>query len=41
MVGISQSTGYFKSSKAPFMINYRVADLDWLLEQLRREGIEN
>ena len=22
------------------MINYRVADLDWLLEQLRNEGIE-
>jgi len=35
-----QSTRYFEPSQAPFMINYRVADLDWLLEQLRNEGIE-
>ena len=35
-----QQTRYFEPSTAPFMINYRVADLDWLLEQLRNEGIE-
>jgi predicted enzyme related to lactoylglutathione lyase len=33
-------TSYFDPSKAPFMINYRVADLDWLLQQLRAEGVE-
>ena len=33
-------TRYFDPSKASFMINYRVADLDWLLQQLRAEGVE-
>ncbi len=33
-------TRYFDPSKAPFMINYRVADLDLLLQQLRDEGVE-
>lgn len=33
-------TRYFEPSTAPFMINYRVADLDWLLTQLRDEGVE-
>ena len=32
-------TRYFDPSSAPFMINYRVADLDWLLAQLRTEGV--
>ncbi|MBI1805732.1 MAG: VOC family protein [Ignavibacteria bacterium] len=32
-------TTYFNPSKAPFMINYRVADLDVLLDQLRQEGV--
>lgn len=31
-------TDYFAPSKAPFMINYRVADLHALLAQLRAEG---
>ncbi len=35
-----QDTHYFNPSTAPFMINYRVANLDWLLTQLREEGIE-
>jgi predicted enzyme related to lactoylglutathione lyase len=35
-----ESTGYFEPSNAPFMINYRVADLDSLLAQLRAEGVE-
>jgi catechol 2,3-dioxygenase-like lactoylglutathione lyase family enzyme len=34
------STRYFDPSTATFMINYRVADLDALLAQLRSEGIE-
>lgn len=33
-------TAYFNPSAAPFMINYRVADLDRLLEALRREGVQ-
>jgi predicted enzyme related to lactoylglutathione lyase len=32
-------TRYFDPSTAPFMINYRVANLEWLLEQLRAEGV--
>ena len=32
-------TRYFEPSNAPFMINYRVADLRALLEQLRSEGV--
>jgi catechol 2,3-dioxygenase-like lactoylglutathione lyase family enzyme len=31
-------TTYFAPSDAPYMINFRVADLDAMLEQLRREG---
>ena len=30
---------YFGSSSVPFMINYRVANLDRMLEQLRRGGV--
>ncbi len=33
-------TAYFEPGNAPFMINYRVADLDALLEQLRSEGVQ-
>ena len=36
----SRDTKYFEPSAAPFMINYRVRDLDRLLEELRREGVE-
>jgi catechol 2,3-dioxygenase-like lactoylglutathione lyase family enzyme len=35
----SADTGYFAPSEKPFMINYRVRDLDALLEQLRSEGV--
>jgi predicted enzyme related to lactoylglutathione lyase len=31
---------YFASSRSSFMINYRVDDLDALLEALREEGVE-
>ncbi len=33
-------TKYFAPSQSPFMINYRVENLDWLLEQLRAEGVQ-
>jgi predicted enzyme related to lactoylglutathione lyase len=33
-------TDYFNPSSAPFMINYRVENLDYLLEQLRKEGVK-
>jgi predicted enzyme related to lactoylglutathione lyase len=33
-------TRYFDPGKSAFMINYRVENLEWLLEQLRREGVE-
>ena len=32
-------TEYFKPSEKPFMINYRVHDLDALLAELRKEGV--
>ena len=35
----TKDTPYFAPSEAPFMVNYRVADLYGLLEQLRREGV--
>lgn len=33
-------TGYMAPSTAPFMVNFRVADLDALLAALRAEGCE-
>jgi predicted enzyme related to lactoylglutathione lyase len=35
----SQDTRYFEPSTAPFMINYRVRDLDAVLAALRSEGV--
>jgi predicted enzyme related to lactoylglutathione lyase len=35
-----QDTKYFDPSRSSFMINYRVDDLDALLEALRQEGVE-
>jgi catechol 2,3-dioxygenase-like lactoylglutathione lyase family enzyme len=32
-------TDYFGSGTAPFMINYRVSDLDRMIEQLRAAGV--
>jgi predicted enzyme related to lactoylglutathione lyase len=34
------NTDYFKPSEKPFMINYRVQDLDAFLAQLRKEGVD-
>ena len=33
-------TDYFEPSTAPYMINYRVANLDRMLEQLRDAGVQ-
>ena len=32
-------TGYFQPSTSPFMLNYRVDDLDAVLDALRAEGV--
>ena len=34
------TTTYFEPSASPFMFNFRVDDLDALLDQLREEGIQ-
>jgi predicted enzyme related to lactoylglutathione lyase len=34
-----RDTTYFKDSRSPFMINYRVDDLDGLLAELEKEGV--
>jgi predicted enzyme related to lactoylglutathione lyase len=31
---------YFEPSRAPFMVNYRVDDLDGLVDAMRAEGVE-
>ncbi len=36
----SHDTDYFNPSSKPFMFNFRVANLDELLEQLRKEGVQ-
>ncbi len=33
------ATGYFKPSKRPFMINYRVANWQRVLAELKKEGV--
>lgn len=35
----ADSTKYFEPSDKDFMINYRVADLEGLVEQLKKEGV--
>jgi predicted enzyme related to lactoylglutathione lyase len=35
-----KDTRYYEPSQAPFMINYRVRDLDAMVAQLKRQGIE-
>jgi predicted enzyme related to lactoylglutathione lyase len=34
-----ERTSYFFPGQAPFMVNYRVRDLDQVLEELKREGV--
>lgn len=36
----SKETTYFDPGKQEFMMNYRVADLEALLEELQREGVK-
>lgn len=36
----AKDSDWFRPSGSPFMINYRVDDLDELLVQLRRDGVE-
>ncbi len=36
----SKSSDYFEPSAKEFMINLRVEDLEWLLAELKKEGIE-
>ncbi len=36
----TQDTEYFKPSEKAFMINYRVENLEWLVSQLKSEGVE-
>ncbi|MFH1474742.1 MAG: VOC family protein [Chloroflexota bacterium] len=40
MAPFPADTTYFAPSSAPFMLNFRVADLDGILAQLRREGCQ-
>lgn len=35
----SETTKYFAPSEKDFMINYRVADLEALVEELKKEGV--
>ena len=34
-----EDTTYFDPSKKEYMINYRVENLEWLVEQLKKEGV--
>jgi len=36
----AKDTKYFEPSGKEFMINFRVEDLEWLLGELKKEGIE-
>jgi len=35
----TETTKYFEPSTREFMINYRVENLEWLVEQLKKEGV--
>jgi predicted enzyme related to lactoylglutathione lyase len=37
---MKESTNYFSPSEKQFMVNYRVADLEALLIELKKEGVE-
>ncbi len=37
---MKNNTEYFEPSKKEFMINYRVENLEWLIDQLRKEGVK-
>ncbi len=35
-----EDTTYFEPSKKEFMINFRVENLEWLVDQLKNEGVQ-
>src|SRR5579871_3267477 len=35
----NESTKYFEPSPKEFMINYRVENIEWVVEQLKKEGV--
>ncbi len=35
----AEKTKYFEPSTKDFMINYRVENLEWLVDELRKEGV--
>lgn len=35
-----EDTNYMEPSKKDFMINYRVENLEWLIEELKKEGVK-
>jgi predicted enzyme related to lactoylglutathione lyase len=37
---MANNTEYFEPSKQEFMVNYRVQDLEKLVEELKKEGVE-
>lgn len=37
---MAEDTDYYEPSKREFMINYRVHDLEGLIEELKKEGVE-
>lgn len=37
---MKEDTDYYEPSKKPFMINYRVENLEELLKELEKEGVE-
>ena len=37
---MTHKTTHFEPSKQSFMINYRVENLEWLVEQLKKEGVQ-
>ena len=37
---MKEDTDYYEPSKKPFMVNYRVENLEELLEELKKEGVE-
>lgn len=36
----SEDSKHMEPSEKPFMINYRVKNIEWLVEQLKKEGVK-
>jgi len=39
LVAVPYQKNYFGASRSPVMVNYRVVNLDRMIEQLRRNGV--